>query len=55
MTEATKLQKMERRNKLQIKPLLASKLQQGERKEGKLNCCGRCLHDGVEERKDNRS
>ena len=41
VTEATKLQKMERHNKLQIKPLLASMLQQGEGREGKLNCCGR--------------
>ena len=35
VTEATKLQKMERHNKLQIKPLLASMLQQG--KGGRVN------------------
>ena len=44
----------QRQNKigLQIKLLLARMLQQGEGREGKLNCCGRrCLHDGVVERK----
>ena len=42
-----------RQNKIQIELLLARMLQQGEGKEGKLNCCGRrCLHDGVVERKE---
>ena len=43
----------QRHNKIPIKLLLARMLQQGEGREGKLNCCGRgCLHDGVVERKE---